>query len=479
MLAASIVALALAASPASSPAAARGLADFDQLKRELERTYSNLAWMGSTESGFDLVRLNARTYAALRAARSDEDARRALRDFVTSLHDGHFSELPTLAVPSDGAAPVEPPQVTLVPEDPVGGCAALGFAPPIAVAFSLPFESLPNVHLLSDGLDEPFRLALATHADGVRVGLVRIPAFRARSSPAACLSGWARIRAAGQPLTAVGVRAAAQEAWFDALADDLHRLHELGAETVVVDVGNNTGGDDSGDWAVRLFTEREVQSAPLLVSSAPAGAAYFDEELADLRQAASAAPDPALSMATAAFEAGRAALQADRCDLSWVWRERRMWPRVGCMRLTPAGYASGPSRTPPRPQEPAAAAEALFWPAKQARHAGAWTGHVYVLTDARTYSSAEMFAAEMQDNRIARLVGVRTGGDGCGFMSEAKPVTLTNSRLRFRIPNCVRLRADGTDEAAGVAPDLPSPPTSGTSDRARAARVLELAGRGD
>jgi C-terminal processing protease CtpA/Prc len=83
-----------------------------------------------------------------------------------------------------------------------------------------------------------------------------------------------------------------------------------------------------------------------------------------------------------------------------------------------------------------------------------------------------MFSATMRDNGAAKIVGGRSGGDGCGFMGDAPPLTLPHSRLRFRIPNCMRLRADGTDEVAGVAPDLPVVPAEAESDRARAARVL-------
>lgn len=57
-------------------------------------------------------------------------------------------------------------------------------------------------------------------------------------------------------------------------------------------------------------------------------------------------------------------------------------------------------------------------------------------------------------------------------MSDSPPLVLTHSRLRFRVPNCIRLRADGTDEVAGVTPDLPIAPTEGESGRGRAARVL-------
>ena len=65
--------------------------------------------------------------------------------------------------------------------------------------------------------------------------------------------------ASSSPPTPSAVRAAAGDAWFDALATDLRRLKAEGAGSVLVDVGNNSGGDDSGDWAVRLFTDRQVR----------------------------------------------------------------------------------------------------------------------------------------------------------------------------------------------------------------------------
>jgi hypothetical protein len=57
-------------------------------------------------------------------------------------------------------------------------------------------------------------------------------------------------------------------------------------------------------------------------------------------------------------------------------------------------------------------------------------------------------------------------------MVNDNPIVLPNSRRAFRIPNCVRLRADGTDEVAGVAPDLPTAAQPGETPRSLAARTL-------
>ena len=123
------------------------------------------------------------------------------------------------------------------------------------------------------------------------------------------------------------------------------------------------------------------------------------------------------------------------------------------VRLIAAGSAGGPLAdwTPGTVADPRVA-RVLHWPMLIAPLWGTWTGPLYVLTNNHTYSAAEMFAAVLENNHAATTIGAPTGGDGCGFMNTPEPLVLPHSHLRFRLPNCVRIRADGTDEVAGVRP---------------------------
>jgi C-terminal processing protease CtpA/Prc len=76
-----------------------------------------------------------------------------------------------------------------------------------------------------------------------------------------------------------------------------------------------------------------------------------------------------------------------------------------------------------------------------------------VLTDQETWSAAEQFAALLQDNRAALIVGARTGGSGCGHSWGGTPTRLPNSGATLTLPDCARLRADGSNEVSGVVPD--------------------------
>ncbi len=450
--------------------------DYAQLKAALNDRYSNLAWKASGAGGVDLPALDRKAMSAIASAGSDAEAADAIRTFITGIHDGHLSELPYLAVAAFRVT--EPDKPKLDPDVPVGGCAALGSASTAPVAFSLPLEGLPDFRLVSDGLGSTFRTGLVTRS-GVTLGVVRIQAFRARAFPVSCLHAWADLRRAGRPITSDAVKRASRLRWLQDMAAAVKALRDAGAAALVIDIGNNSGGDDSGDWMARLFTDRPVRSARLLMVDAPVAGGYFDEEIGVVDEARSAATTPegrtALSDAHAFFARGKATIGTHRCDLSWSWLEQRRWSASGCNRLLAAGYAggysAGLSRNAYGDNQVATAlstssvAETLY---------GAWTGPAYVLADRRSYSSAEMFAAVMQDNHIAKLVGDRTGGDGCGFMTDGAPIVLRHSRLRFRVPDCIRLRADGTNEEAGIAPDLPVLPTEGESERSRGERAIRV-----
>lgn len=469
---------AAAAAPTPEPPFARAhwLEDYAFLKRQLEQRHSNLAWFASPEGGLNLPALNRRTLAALSAAQSDREARQAIRSFVAVIGDGHFSELAFLE-PSVAPATPEPPSVKLGLLDPSAGCAALGYAEKSPVAFSLPFESLPGFRLMADGVATNFRVGNLL-IDGRMIGIIRLKNFGRTQFPNACLKAW---NTAPPDLARDGsafFRLVTIE-WLSELCAWLRRFSNEGAAAILVDVGNNSGGDESADWAARLFTDRPVRSARLWMTAGPLTDQYLDEQAAALKEVESRATGTVAAewvvRARAVLAQRRRQAAGRACDLHWVWKERRRWNPPGCSRLAEVGWASGPFW--PRDQVErgdAIVRERLYWPAIAAPFEGAWTGPTYVLTDGKSYSAAEMFTAVMRDNGIAKTMGLRTGGDGCGFMVDGPPTVLPHSKLRFRIGNCVRLRMDGSDEVAGIQPDIPVPPVENESARARAMRLLRM-----
>ncbi|MBW8844206.1 MAG: hypothetical protein JF607_04440 [Burkholderiales bacterium] len=474
-LATAALALTALAAQASGFDAAAWQRDYAQLKKTLEQDYANLAWFASPEGGVNLPRLDRQTRRSLQAARSDREARQAIESFVRAFKDGHLSVLPDLAAPA-AAAPAVPAR-PFDAADPVAACAAQGFLPTARVAFSLPLESLPNFQLMSDGLGTVYRAGLATASDGRRIGVIRIQNFQLRAFPASCTLAWQELKAKGEPFDAGALFDAADSRWHAAFAEQIAALKAAGMTALLIDVGNNTGGDDSGDLFPRLLTDKPVRSARLRMAASAAAHGYADEQLRGLDAALKASPaGEALDMLTQAraFFAQAGANAQQPCDMAWVWTQQRPWTGSGCQRLVDMGYAGGFAASLPRGAfGDQTLAYRLSMPSSADDLWAMWTGPLYVLTDGRTYSSAEMFTAVVQDNRIGKTVGAPTGGDGCGFMGGEQPKTLAHSRMRLRMPDCLRLRADGRDEVAGVAPDLPVLATEGEDARQRAERVLQ------
>lgn len=123
----------------------------------------------------------------------------------------------------------------------------------------------------------------------------------------------------------------------------------------------------------------------------------------------------------------------------------------------------------------------------QANHIGRrYPGPLVILVDALTYSSAEMFAAGVQDHGIGKVIGIapRTGGGGASAWSQKAIAELTRDDdllPRFEAPSfrvAVRkarrvLRNDGQAiERRGIIPDILYVPTrADLLERKRALRT--------
>lgn len=463
------------AAPTASPDRDAWLADYRALKQALETQYANLTWFASPQGGRDLPALDRRTTAALEQATDATEARIALMAFQAAFRDGHFVVRPGLE-PSNGDA-TEPEWPDLKSSDAAAeACLALGYGG-AAAPFSLPIETLPNFELLTDGDTQPFRSGIVTRGS-TRVGIVRIPSFAMESYPALCRQSWtAEGVDQGGDVNQGALERAISRAWYAELAAVLQTFRSRGVDAVLVDIGGNGGGDDSGDIATRLFSSQMVRSSPLLIKRGPAAETYLAEQVEQVEYGATLEPDPAgaslLTRARDDLKRLDVARRPGQCDLSWVWREQRAWDPTGGCDLVRIGSSGGPlaeldGDVIPQPR----IARRLSWAIEAKDHWGAWSGPVYILVDGRTGSSAEMFAATLQNNDMAKVIGLESSGAGCGAMGPNGQVALPSVGLLFSLPTCVRLRPDGTDEVAGVRPDLPVRPTEGESRRARAARLF-------
>jgi hypothetical protein len=106
---------------------------------------------------------------------------------------------------------------------------------------------------------------------------------------------------------------------------------------------------------------------------------------------------------------------------------------------------------------------------------GRWTGPVLILADRGTASASESFIAWLKQNGVARVLGERTAGAGCGYLDGGGRVRLRVAPLEVLMPNCARFLDDGTNEIEGLSPDVAIPMHLDDPDRQAAALEAALA----
>lgn len=413
------------------------LGDLAQMRTVLDTIYANRAWL-ATDRELDLDALTARFAERIKSAGSDAEARAILDRMVQRIGDGHVDLQWPHPSPS-AASPVA------APREAAGLCRNLGYdasQSPAGVGAALPgYQPLDNEALFPAGT---VRVAKA------RLGIVRIGVFDPHGTPLLCEEA---VRTLPAPLNrpcdetcedAIVTRA--YQRFTAAFEARLRALRAHGATVLLVDLTGNGGGSEWAEAAGRTLTRRVLTSAPLGFVRGAHWAKQWRELGERLRNAATTAspPDRARLLGWAA-QADAAQTEAERhCPLTG-----------GCPWLGRAGYATGlVGHARPGSFDGKPWAAEVFSPAQFPYHDGVWRGPVIVLVDDETWSAAEEFAALLQDNRAALILGSRTGGAGCGHTYGGTPTVLLHSCATLEVPDCARLRANGSNEVGGVVPDL-------------------------
>lgn len=445
--------LALSAAPvlAQTPAApaydADGwVSDWQQVRQAMGSHYANLDW-AVNEREAPLGQLFQVGEQRLRAARNDADAREVFERLERFIGDGHLDFIWSTgggvsASGGDSADDTRPP------------CETLGFRADnrdgTAIATRLPgYQALEAESGFPAGVVD---------IQGQRIGVIRIAQMSAYAHPQACAAAFAAMtRPVDAPCDDDCLKTLRVQA-VDRVTDDLtariRALRDAGVDTLLVDLAGNGGGSEWTEVAVRLFSPVRLKSARVGFPRHPHWVERFTTDEQRLAETAQGQPHDdriRLEGYRAAFTQARQQA-ASPCDPA-------PWFTPGgssnCPWLTTAPlYATGPvaDLDPSILGKPWAAE--VFTPLTYRFEPGVWTGPLMVLVDHDTGSAAEQFAAVLQDNRAAVIIGSPTSGAGCGHARGEITTVLAHSGARLRLPNCARLRADGTNEVGGIAPDV-------------------------
>lgn len=445
------------------------LEDFTQLKREMASHYANLAW-AVEDRGLDLKLLSEQTLSSLRRARNETEAKKVIESFLDAFGDGHLSvqwTQNTAGTPSAGVNP--PPQQTL--------CQRLRYrshtqAPRIV------FTLLNNFREISTDDSKYFSAGILRIGGGKDLGVIKISIFSEYAFPDLCE------RAAGQlGLTADSdcddeckdrMERRAANLLTEALARQVEVLKRYKIKALLVDISGNGGGTNWTEPAARILSSKPLRSPRQQFIRHEHWTRQLKRRLEIIQADARESTSPNRKQLLESEAVLRKAISESEkiCDRSRVWENQK--PNCSPVSETPQLYPQSvlpfakPGSLPDKPSS-----RYLFFPSRYNYREGVYSGQLVILADQGTWSSAEYFAAMLRDNNAATIIGAPTGGAGCGYTNGGIRTYLKNSGAAIKIPDCVRLRADGTNEVAGITPDLLIPWRSNDNRYQRAKRVSD------
>jgi len=243
------------------------------------------------------------------------------------------------------------------------------------------------------------------------------------------------------------------------LSEIEERLRQLAARrpaALLVDVAGNGGGKQLAITLARMLGGDAVRNPGIAYVREPRRARDLASRTLELQAAMRRAPRRErayLARFVAPLDAAsHAATQP--CDLGPLWNGEP----AACSNLVQGPFFAGGlvDRELPEPWLDKPWAGEISFTAEYGAHARAWNGPVVVLVDAGSASATELFAAMLQDAHAALVIGAPTLGAGCGWTMgqyESSKI-LAHSQARVMIPDCTRVRADGSNELDGIQPDL-------------------------
>ena len=455
--------------------ASEWLADFAQLKQEMSAHYANLEWAVAAR-GLDLKQLSERTESRLRQARTAGEAQEAIETFLNAFGDGHLEvqwRRTTGNNSSSSAASADSQAGNQIPL-----CQRLGYQSQ-DISPRIAFSRLSGFLEIKNEDSKYFPIGILRFPNRKEIGIIRIALFSEYLFPDLC----------EQAATGLGlsedspcgdecedrVERKSANLLTAALARQLEVLKKNKTGVLLVDITGNGGGTNWVEPAARSLTPKPLRSPRQQFIRHEHWTKQLQKRLeiieADLRQ-------PSVSNRAILLQAAgvlrKAILESQKvCRRGEVWENQN--PNCSLVAVTPLLYPQSilpylkPGSLPDAPSS-----RYLFYPSRYEYREGVYAGRLMILADRATSSSAEYFAAMLRDNNAATIIGEPTSGAGCGYTNRGIPAFLKSTGARVKIPDCVRLRADGSNEVEGITPDVIVPWRANDTRYQRANRVFEV-----
>ncbi len=417
------------------------LEDFHQIQSEMSSHYANLDW-AVADRRMDLPRLRLDTEAKLREAADEPGARRILDKFLASFGDGHLE----IQWPKSGAQPK--PATTAAQSL----CGRMGYESRLHPGLDL--SALPEFSALHTPEEKLFPGGLLRLRNSTVMGVVRIGLFSEHAYPEICEQAAHDLHlaenAACDDKCEDQLELATANLLTAALVRRAQALTAAGATTLLIDITRNGGGSDWAEVPPRVLSSVPLHDSPRAFIRHEHWTRQLQDRLLDVQTDIKNHVGSKAILDSEARTLEKAIGESNQpCNRTSVWDTGRL----SCSLLV---------TEPPR----------TVHPSRYAYPGNPKPLPLYVIVDRDTWSAAEYFAAVLQDNHAATIVGEITGGAGCGYTNGGIPAKLKNSGAPLKMPDCVRFRADGSNEVNGITPDVLLPWSGHDSDFQRAQKLL-------
>jgi hypothetical protein len=424
-------------------------ADFRQMLAEMSLHHANLEYAVS-QRRMDLAELRREGEARLQRARSAREAMEILERLGRFFGDGHIRlEWPPAASGGgSNSGSTGSPQPL---------CRRLGYTQ--RASPGLDFSHISGFAAAEDADAAYFPGGLLRLEGGEVFGIVRIGLFSEYAHPALCAEAQKERGLADdaecEEKCVWELELAVSDLLTAALERRLEALRQAGAAAILVDLVGNGGGTDWVEPAARTLTPVPLRSPRMGFLRHPHWTRQLRARLSELEaDLATERTADRERMEEGARRLRQAIAESEKpCDRSAVWETGKL---PGCsLVVADLLYTSGVFPYAGRDEFAGLNSRWVLFSFSRYRYTEGFSRlPLYVAVDGGTASAAEYFAAMLQDNRAATIVGTVTLGSGCGYTDGGIRTVLANSGARLHLPDCVRLRADGSNEVQGLAPDV-------------------------
>jgi hypothetical protein len=451
-------ALVLAASCTSSTGSPDlWLQDFEKLKSEMAAGYANLEW-AARHHRIDLARLSRETEEKLLRTRSSGKARKILIAFLESFHDPHLRAErsdPPQDSPTSGGTWIGPRADASARE----ALQAFGYSKS-SYDFAVDFEALDGFEAHEvDG--NPFPSGVLGLEDGRKLGVIRIQYFGEDRYYDVAAHTWEEFKEQVEGTCDSGCwwpyTLQVRTRLMEHLQTRLRALQRTGVDAILVDITGNGGGSEWCEDVAQLFTPVPLRPAGTLFVKHDHWSREIAREIGRLDE--DLARDDLPAAIREILEESRARHEdllgevRSGCDATKVWTEAGFAP--GCERLAADEHGHYEISEGAGDVASTLSSEHILF--RRPRHpafVGIYDGPLFITIDDGTASASEQFATLLQYNEAATIIGETSYGAGCGYTRGGIQLYLENVQLRVWMPDCVRLRADGENELAGIVPDV-------------------------